>query len=409
MVEPMKFHLIDDDDEFLDLVEVLLRDAGHEVTRSDDPRNAFDDVVREQPTCVLLDIMMPGVNGFDLCLQFRNAEQLGGLRILVVSAKTYEFDRQRARQLGADGYLTKPIAPETFHDQIMAAIADDVTLTFWGVRGTLPVPGVETNRYGGNTSCLTLALPRDRLFIFDAGTGIKNLSNHLMKSGASRIEGAIFLSHPHWDHINSLPFFIPLYASGNHFDIYGADHGDTSVQDLVSAQMDGVFFPVTTREFGASVSYHALSEGDHEIDGIVVKTMYLSHPGNCLGYRVFYGDRSFCYITDNELYPPHSASHNPAYNKQLTEFVAGCDVLVTDCTYTAEEYATKEGWGHSAIEEVVKIVCDAKVKTFCLFHHDPDQLDDDIDRKLVLARRLLADAGSTTNCIAPRERETLTL
>ena len=409
MTDPIKFHLVDDDDDFLDLVEALLRDAGHDVSRSDDPRTAIDDVLRERPTCVLLDIMMPGVSGLDLCMHMRSADQLGGLRIIVVSAKTYEFDRVRARQLGADGYITKPIAPENFLDQLTAAIADDITLTFWGVRGTLPVPGEETNRYSGNTSCVTLSLPRERLFIFDAGTGIKKLSDHLMKSGASRIEGAIFLSHPHWDHINSLPFFIPLYVPGNSFDIYGADHGDTGVRDLVSAQMDGVYFPVTTREFGANVGYHTLNEGDHEIDGVVVKTMYLSYPGNCLGYRVIHGDRSFCYITDNELYPPNSTSHNPAYNKQLTEFVAGCDVLVTDCTYTAEEYATKEGWGHSAIEEVVKIVRDAEVKNFCLFHHDPDQLDDDIAGKLELARRLLADYGATTNCIAPRERETLTI
>ena len=371
MTDPLRFHLVDDDNEFLDLVEALIRDAGHQVTRSDDPRTALEDVVRERPTCVLLDIMMPGVNGLDLCVRLREAEQLGGLRIVVVSAKTYEFDRQRARQLGADGYITKPIAPQHFIEQLMSAIADNMALTFWGVRGTLPVPGEETNRYGGNTSCVTLALPRDRLFIFDAGTGIKKFSDSLKKSAASRIEASIFLSHPHWDHLNSLPFFTPLYVPGNHFDIYGASHGDTSVRDLVSARMDGVYFPVTMREFGASVAFHELNEGDHEIDGIIVRTMYLSHPGHCLGYRVEHGDRSICYITDNELYPPHSASHNPAYNEQLTEFVEGTDVLITDCTYTAQEYESKEGWGHSAIEEVVKIVRDAKVKNFCLFSPRP--------------------------------------
>ena len=102
-----------------------------------------------------------------------------------------------------------------------------------------------------------------------------------------------------------------------------------------------------------------------------------------------------------------SASHNPAYNEQLTEFVAGTDAFITDCTYTAQEYESKEGWGHSAIEEVVKIVRDAKVKNFCLFHHDPDQLDDDIDRKFELACRLLAEFGSAATCIAPRERQVL--
>ena len=198
MADPIRFHLVDDDNDFLDLVEALIRDAGHQVTRSDDPKTALEDVVREQPTCVLLDIMMPGVDGLDLCIRLREAEELGGLPIVVVSAKTYEFDRQRARQLGADGYITKPIRPDDFIEQLMSVIADDMSLTFWGVRGTLPVPGEETNRYGGNTSCVTLALPRDRLFIFDAGTGIKKLSDSLTKSGRSRIEASIFFSHPHW-------------------------------------------------------------------------------------------------------------------------------------------------------------------------------------------------------------------
>ena len=160
--------------------------------------------------------------------------------------------------------------------QVYGIISDDVTVKFWGVRGTLPVPGPKTLRFGGNTSCVSLTLPRGRFFIFDAGSGIKNLSDDLIARGAERIEASIFISHPHWDHINALPFFVPLYHQGNHFDIYGADHADISLRDLVSAQMDGVYFPVTVREFSSSVEFHGLGEGDYEIDGVSVKTMYLT-------------------------------------------------------------------------------------------------------------------------------------
>ena len=171
------------------------------------------------------------------------------------------------------------------------------------MRGTLPLPGPSSLRYGGNTSCVSLSLPKDRFFIFDAGSGIKALSDTLVSGDADRVEASIFISHPHWDHINALPYFAPLYQQGNHFDIYGADHADISLRDLVSAQMDNVYFSVTVREFGANVVFHGIGEGTRKVSGVTVRSMYLSHPGNCLGFRVEFNDRAICYLTDNELFP----------------------------------------------------------------------------------------------------------
>jgi len=238
------------------------------------------------------------------------------------------------------------------HTQIME---ENIKLTFWGVRGTLPVPGRKTVRYGGNTSCVSIEFPKDNFFIFDAGTGIKELSNYLMSERHTLIKATIFISHPHWDHINGIPFFAPLYTKGNEFEICGPPNGDMSMRNLISGQMDGVYFPINIKEFDAAVSFHNLGEERFDIDAIEVQTMFLNHPGQCLGYRLNYKDRSICYVTDNEIYPESSRFSSKSYVNKLTDFVSGTDVLITDCTYTDEEYEEKIGWGHSSVNQVVKL------------------------------------------------------
>ncbi|MBW2651369.1 MAG: MBL fold metallo-hydrolase, partial [Deltaproteobacteria bacterium] len=284
-------------------------------------------------------------------------------------------------------------------------ILDSIELTFWGVHGTLPVPGDTTVKYGGNTSCVSLEFSRGNLFIFDSGTGIKILSDHLMSEKRQFMEAKIFISHPHWDHINALPFFVPLYIPGNDFEICGPAQGDITVHDLISGQMDGVYFPIKIKEFGAGVHFRDLKEEEFDIDGIKIKTMLLNHPGHCLGYRVKYKNRIVCYITDNELYPESSQFYNERYLNRLTEFVMDADALITVCTYTDNEYESKIGWGHSSISQVVDLAHRAGVKTLYLFHHDLNQADTDIDAKLETAQALLKEKGSSTVCIAPKEKE----
>ncbi len=175
------------------------------------------------------------------------------------------------------------------------------------------------------------------------------------------------------------------------------------MRDLISAQMDDVYFPVTIREFASHVIFRDLVEETIQIGDIEVRTKLLSHPGQCLGYRVNYKGRSFCYITDNELYPPSSGSYNERYVSRLADFVRDCDILVADSTYTDDEYKTKIDWGHSPLSQVVDLAHRAEVRRLHLFHHDPDQSDDAIGDKLATAQRLLAALGSATQCLAPAE------
>jgi phosphoribosyl 1,2-cyclic phosphodiesterase len=349
--------------------------------------------------------MMPGIDGLELCKRLRSDSVFDAMKIVIISGKTYEFDRKRAFNFGADGYITKPIDPQNIAAQIRRIVDDRIEMIFWGIRGTLPVPGKKAVHYGGNTSCISLEFPKGNLFIFDAGTGIKCLSDQLIADKKAYIEAKMFISHPHWDHINALPFFTPLYMQGNEFNIYGPAHGDITVRDLISSQMDGVYFPIKIKEFGATVSFHDLKEERLEIDGIQIRTILLNHPGYCLGYRVDYRDRSVCYITDNELFPEKSRFYNRAYMDKLTDFIQGSDALITDCTYNDEEYADKMCRGHSPVSEVVRLANRAGIGSLYMFHHDPDQSDKDIEAKHRKAEALLKTLDSATRCIAPREKQ----
>ena len=398
-------YLVDDDPVVVEMMTTLLKSGGYSVNSSTVSAGITSDIAKKKPDCVIADLMMPEVDGLQLCRQVLGHRDLKKTKFIIVSAKVYEFDQKRSFEFGAHGYVRKPINPETFVDRINRILDDKIDMRFWGVRGTLPVTGGQSLKYGGNTSCMTLEFPREQFFIFDCGSGIKNLGDWFLAQNRKGINAKIFISHPHWDHINAIPFFTPLYVQGNEFEILGANQGDITMREIVSAQMEGVYFPITFSQFATRVYFHDLEEENLTVSGIDVKTKLLSHPGKCLGYRVNYNGRSICYITDNEMYIETSDFFDPHYEKRLAEFVKGAEVLITDSTYTDEEYMTKEGWGHSCISKVVNLAEKAKVKQLFLFHHDPDQNDDAIDAKLATAQAMLKARKSKTKCLSPREGE----
>lgn len=399
----IKVVVVDDDPLILETISLYLKGDRFKLITVSDSATAFDLILENRPDLVLVDLIMPGVDGLKLCKQIKTHEDLADTKFIMISAKIYEFDEKRSYEFGADGYLIKPFQPQQLINRIDAVLEDKITMTFWGVRGTLPVPGEKSLKYGGNTSCVSLEFPKKQFFIFDAGSGIKNLGNSLIERNLRRLRAKIFISHPHWDHINAIPFFAPLYTQGSDIEVLGANQGDVTMRELISAQMDGVYFPITLSEFAARVYFRDLEEETIEVDGIEVKTKLLSHPGKCLGYRVNYQGRSICYITDNEFFPRDNTSHNAHYEKKLIEFCEGADALIPDCTYTDEEYKAHVGWGHSSVSKVAEFAHTANVKALYLFHHDPDQDDNDIDNKLSEAESVLKGLSSSTIVIAPKE------
>jgi phosphoribosyl 1,2-cyclic phosphodiesterase len=275
-------------------------------------------------------------------------------------------------------------------------------IRFWGVRGSIPSPGPETGKYGGNTACIELR-PGDngRIIIIDAGSGIRMLGNELMAKDLPNgaIKAEIFLSHTHWDHIMGYPFFTPIYIPTTEIKVYGpVTFEDDPLEDVVGGQMKYRYFPVNLGELSSNIEYIRLKE-DPSIDlggGLRLATKLLNHPISALGYRFEYDGKVVCSCYDTEPFRNLFATdpEDPFYdeamaqegeevaveqNMALEQFFAGADLLVHDAQYTEEEYKTRVNWGHTSIEYAIGAASRAGVKKLALFHHDPDRTDEQLD------------------------------
>ncbi len=398
-----KVLVVDDSAVHLRLAIEVLEEGGYEVAGCASGEDAVARVHELRPECVLCDVTLPTLSGFDVCRAIKSDAALADTTVIMFSSKAYDADRARARHAGADGFIVKPLTLEKFERVLESA--GRMKLEVWGVRGTMPVPREGYIGYGGNTNCYSLRFPDHAYIVFDAGTGIKRLADALLGRGETRIAADIFITHPHWDHIQGFPFFTPLYIPGNDVHVRGAAQGHVGFEDLILHQMDGVYFPVTAREFGARVRFTEIAECETTAAGAIVRSMYLKHPGNCLGYRVDYRGRSFCYITDNELYPRGHELADPVFEERLVSFCRGADIMLHDCTYRDEVYDSKVSYGHSRPLEVCRIAHEAEVGALLVHHHDPDQDDRSIEQKFTQCQKHLSALGSRTEVILPREGE----
>lgn len=285
-------------------------------------------------------------------------------------------------------------------------------LRFWGTRGSIPSPGPSTVRYGGNTPCVEVRTETDWLVILDAGTGIRELGRSLMSSANGHgIAADIFLTHAHWDHIQGIPFFAPIFQPGNHFTIWGSKTLQTSIDRVIRDQMLPVVFPVTFEQLDATIDFGAI-EGRHVGDGYEVTSFAVRHPGGALGYRFSSRGtpgRSFVYISDNELNPSAHYDGSEHWQSELVDFVRGAAVLVHDATYTADEYDRHRGWGHSTYEDAVTLALDAGVEQLVLFHHRPERTDDEVDRCVAACRALVESRGGRLSVMAAAEGMSLSV
>lgn len=245
--------------------------------------------------------------------------------------------------------------------------ATEFSLRFYGVRGSVATGGLDTARFGGNTSC-TLVEVGDHRVVLDGGTGMRALGQDLMKK--LPVQATVLFSHMHWDHIQGLPFFVPAYVPGNIVAIYAEKKGDFGPSHLLGSQMTYPVFPVKPAEMKAQLSFHELEPGSaREIaPGLVLKTHRLNHPDDSLGFRLEAAGHTLLYITDIE--------HDDARTPALAAFCQGADVLIYDAMYTPEEYPRYRGWGHSTWDAAVELAQLARVSKLILFHHEPTHNDD---------------------------------
>ena len=283
---------------------------------------------------------------------------------------------------------------------------------FWGTRGSIPSPGPLTVRYGGNTPSVEVRTADGWLVVLDAGTGIRDLGRALIeRANGAPIQGDIFLTHAHWDHIQGIPFFAPIFQRGNHFTIWGSKSLSSSIDSVVRDQMSPVVFPVTFEELDATIDFRHLAEGEKCAGkGYEVTAMEVRHPGGALGYRFTETGskgRSLVYISDNELGDAERYGPPNGWRQKLVDFTRGAAVLVHDATYTTEEYDHHRGWGHSTFRDAVEFAMEAGVGTLVLFHHEPRRTDDDLDRRTEACRELVKERGGTLHVVAAAEGLTL--
>ena len=249
----------------------------------------------------------------------------------------------------------------------------DFLVRFWGVRGSIAAPGTATARYGGNTSSIEVRCGK-RLIMLDAGTGMRYLGNQLVAEAP--VDSDILFTHTHFDHVCGLPFFKPFFQAQNSFRLWAGHFGGaTTLQRVLREFMMAPLFPVPPEVFKARMEYRDFSGGDTlaPAPGIAVRTAVLNHPDGATGYRIEYGGKSVCYVTDTE--------HVPGIpDRNVLALIEGADIVIYDCMYTDEEYARAYvGWGHSTWQEAVRLCKSARVKRLVVFHHDPDHDDDRLD------------------------------
>jgi phosphoribosyl 1,2-cyclic phosphodiesterase len=248
---------------------------------------------------------------------------------------------------------------------------------FWGVRGSTPTPQAENLRYGGNTSCVEVRVG-EQLYIFDCGTGFRVLGQQLQDEFGEKnlpLSAHVFVSHFHWDHIQGIPFFRPLYERADSQFLFHCSSRIRSLKQVMDEQMASPYFPVDLSQMQAQQKFYDIDSGRLNLEpGVQIQTSWLNHPQGCMGFRMETKDGVLVYATDNE---PGDA----AFDKSVRKLAEGADVLIYDAQYLPEEYAAeKRGWGHSHWREAVNVVMESGAKELVLFHHDPDHTDVVIDK-----------------------------
>ena len=287
-------------------------------------------------------------------------------------------------------------------------------VTFWGTRGSIAKAGPSTLRFGGNTSCIEVRSDAGTVVVLDCGTGAHGLGQSLVATGdGAPLEGHLLISHTHWDHIQGLPFFAPLFEPNGSWHIYGPRGLGGSLSETLGGQMQYAYFPVTIEQLAASVDYHDLVEGSFEIDDISVTTRYLNHPALTLGYRLEVDGATLVYASDHEPHDRRLAGGgdlaSSRHDLEHTRLCAGADLLIHDAQYLAEEYPARTGWGHSTVEYVVAVADAAEVAKVALFHHDPSRTDEATDEAVARARDLATEIGYAGEVFAAAEATTIEL
>lgn len=293
-------------------------------------------------------------------------------------------------------------------------------IKFWGVRGSIPSPGVNTIKYGGNTTCIEIRTDDNELIILDAGTGIFALSQTLLKE--MPVTANVFITHTHWDHIHGLPFFIPIFVPGNTLRLHGAFDpvSGRGIEQVMEVQLQYSYFPVREAEMKARVEYQTLMpEQSVQIGSATITPTLLNHPVINFGYRIDSHGKSVFFTGDHEPYFNIYAPEDEGYEeyrmhiedkeKSIIEAMRGVDVLIADASYTSAEYPAKKGWGHGTFDSCFGLAKKAGARILYCTHHEPTRSDEALEREFEKALANYPKEAGGPECRLAREGEEILL
>ncbi|MEO6970676.1 MAG: response regulator [Chthoniobacterales bacterium] len=421
--------LIDSDVLSRALVSQCVIGQGWRVLEAEDGEAGLELVQKYQPEAVICDLRTPKRNGFKVCRLIREQPPLQSTHVLLTGVSRFANDRETAFETGANDYLVKPIVPADLLASLARCHEGDrpakktkpytgpTRIRFWGVRGSIPTPGIQTAIFGGNTSCVEVRVG-DQVIILDAGSGIRALGQSLMREFREKpLNITMLVTHTHWDHIQGFPFFMPAYNPEVNVRIVGYEGAVHGLRGALFEQMQSAFFPVGLNQMASHVTFEELSEMEFELDGIKVRTIFANHPGICLGYRLSTPSGDIVYMPDHEAYERHEIERQKlagetspanldyarAQDEKVIEFIREADVVIGDTQYDATEYPSRLGWGHTCVDDAVDLALRAGVKHLFLFHHDPDHHDNKMTEITAKAEAKVAAAGSSMVVSAARE------
>ena len=431
--------IIDDDPMVGELSRDLLTDAGYSVTLVQDSLQAIPTIKAQMPRLIVTDIMMPGITGMDICKSVKSDPALKHIKIIVVSGKSYEVEKQRAFQFGADYFLQKPYNVETFSATVKTIlegsspaqapapppspapdiIRDDevaqgsdldsgqVRLTIWGSRGLPHEMPNTTSRYGRQTSCVSVET-RDHIFIFDAGTGIVELGREIAERKRYYKDIWICLTHFHLDHILGLGRFAPIYDPAFSIHVIGANDPEKSLKEVAQATFYSSF-SLTKQPPKAKIDIYEILEDNYELfPGVKLSSMYANHPTNTLVYVLDILGKRITYSPDSEIWGDATAFQD--YDEKLGGFVKNSDILIHDAVYTDKDYEARKHEGHSGLSIVVDFAFEkAQARDLILFHGRPEYSDEVLDKMLADAKARIQEKGYALNCHLPIEKQTFLL
>lgn len=406
--------VIDDEATCRGLMTEWLRALGWQVWEAATGQEGIALALKHRPRVVFCDLMMPRGNGFQVCRSLRAAPTLRHTRLIVTSGRDFAADRREAQKAGAEEYLVKPVSRARLAELLARCLAETSSdqpawLRFWGVRGSIPTPGRQTVRYGGNTTCVEVRVGGEILML-DAGTGARLFGRALAREFKNRpLNLTLLLTHTHWDHIQGLPFFAPLYEPLHHIRIVGCEGARQGLATILSNQMENPYFPVGMHELPGNVRIEEMQDMSFQVGPVHVAACFANHPGVCVGYRLSAGGRSMAFFPDNEPRPPRASAAGGRRRRQeradarLVEFLRGTDVLIMDAQFDCREYPSHAGWGHGCAKDAVALALAAGGGRLFLFHHDPDHDDAKVAAMTRQAREWVARRGGRLRVDAARE------